>query len=344
MKIFRKMALMAAIVALIAGCKGKNDDNVGGKPSSGGKTLEVLLIVPDEVYKGELKDTINYYFAKECEGLNQPEPLFDVVQLNPAGFYKSEMFQKHRNIIIINLKDTNQNKLYQYTDYKAAPQNYFEFCVNNKDSLYSFIRKSSEMIINKFYDNEYKRIGTAFKKLENIKATELIKKHFGFTLVVSNDFYVATETDNFMWIRKEIANSVQGDVSLGLMIYKTPFDESLLEPNKIVALRDKITKENIPGPSRGNFMGVEKRVELSYKNVMLDNNKTEAVETRGLWRMLYEPDAKITAFLGGAFVNYCFADKDKQNLIMIDGFIYAPKISKRDQLIQLEAIVRNIKF
>ncbi|MDR0789517.1 MAG: DUF4837 family protein [Bacteroidales bacterium] len=338
MKMFGKIVVAVTTVALMAGCTGKKDDTVGGKPSSGGKTLEVMLVVPDDVYRGELRDTINYYFGKECEGLNQPEPIFDVVQLNPAGFYKSEMFQKHRNIIIINLKDTNQNKLYQYTDYKASPQNYFEFSVNNRDSLYSFIRRSADMIIKKFYDNEFKRIGNAFKKLENIKATEAIKKHFGFTLVVSEDFYVATQTDNFMWIRKETS-----DVSWGLMIYKTAFNESLLAEDKIVAIRNKITKEHIPGPSRGNFMGIESRVPLIRKNVTLDNN-VAAIETRGLWRMLYEPNVKITAFMGGAFVNYCFADKDQQNLIMIDGFVQSPKLSKRDQLIQLEAIVRNIKF
>ena len=338
MKILGKIALILAFIALMAGCSGKKGDTINGKPSSGGKTLEVLLIVPDDIYRGELTDTINRYFARVCEGLNQPEPLFDVVQLNPAGFYKSEMFQKHRNIIIIDLKDTNKNKLYSSKDYKAAPQSYFEFSVSSRDSLYSLIRGTADTIIKSFYDNEYRRIGATFKKFENTKATTAIRNRFDLTLVLSEDFYVATEADNFMWIRKETQ-----DVSLGLMIYKTAFDESLLAESKIIDLRNKITKENVPGPSHGNFMGIESRVPLIRKDVMLCGN-VAAIETRGLWRMLYEPNVKITAFMGGAFVNYCFADKDKKNLIMIDGFVQSPKLSKRDQLMQLEAVIRNIKF
>ncbi|MDR1006473.1 MAG: DUF4837 family protein [Bacteroidales bacterium] len=331
----RKIILYATIVVLICGCGSKKSDNSGTKPSSGGKTLEVLLIVPDEVYAGELKDTVNYYFEKPCEGLNQAEPLFDVVKLNPAGFYQSDMFQKHRNVIIISLNDTNKNKLYQYNDYKSSPQTYFEFSANSRDSLYSMIRRSANMITKQFYENEYKRIGKAFKKLENIEATKAIKERFGFDLVVSEDFYIAVKKPNFIWIRKETQ-----DVSLGLMIYKTQWTGEMPDEQQIIAIRDKITKENIPGPSSGSYMGVEQRFELTHHNVVLSN--TDAIETRGLWRLLYEPDAKITAFMGGAFVNYCFKTKDGKNLIMIDGFVYSPSKSKRDQLIQLESVVRNI--
>ena len=78
--------------------KTSTSENPKNLPSSGGKTLEMILVIPDEIYKGELKDSIGGYFMKACEGLSQPEPLFDVVQMNPNAFFKSEMFQKHRNV------------------------------------------------------------------------------------------------------------------------------------------------------------------------------------------------------------------------------------------------------
>ncbi|MDR1847143.1 MAG: DUF4837 family protein [Bacteroidales bacterium] len=334
----KKIIIMLLVIAITVGCSKKAMKELSGKPSSGGKTLEVMLVVPQSIYKGELADTLGVYFANQCEGLNQPEPSFDLVRIEPAGFFKSEMFQKHRNIIIISMNDTNHNKLYKYTDYKAIPQNYFEFSVTNRDSLYALIRRSAPLIRENFYANEYKRIGNAFKDLENVKATNAIKSSFGFTLVVSEDFYIATEKDNFIWIRKEMSES-----SMGLMIYKTDFKPSLLDESHIIETRNNLTHYNIAGPSQGSYMGVETRFPLVRTNVTLDN-KVDAVETRGLWRLLYEPDAKITAFMGGAFVNYCFESPDGKSLIMIDGFVYSPKTSKRDLLLQLEAVVRNIKF
>lgn len=323
-------------MVMAEGCSQKENS---GKPSSCGKTLEVLVIVPDNVYKGELQDSINAYFAKQCQGLNQSEPMFDIVQLNPAVFYKSDMFQKHRNIIIISLNDTNKNKLYQYTDYKATPQNYFEFSMNDKDSLYSFIRRSSQMIIEKFLNNEYKRIGKAFEKMKNVKVLNAVKKQFRFELTVSEDFYLATSKPDLIWIRKE-----PKDASLGIIIYKQPCNSNdTITKEKVIALRDKVTQENIPGTNRGNFMGVEKRFEISDKNIML-NKGVQVLETRGLWKMMQNSEAHFKDFMGGAFVNYCFFDEKKENIIMIDCFIFSPKDSKRDQLIQLESVVRNINF
>ncbi len=82
----------------------QQDTESKGLPSSGGKTLEAILVIPDEVYKGEIKDSVGKYFMKACPWLAQPEPLFDIVQMNPTGFFNSEMFTKHRNIIIIDIK------------------------------------------------------------------------------------------------------------------------------------------------------------------------------------------------------------------------------------------------
>jgi hypothetical protein len=333
----KKIVLAMTAIMIVAGCTKNTNDGQSSKSSSGGKTLEVLVIVPDNVYKGELADTLRAYFAKPCEGLNQIEPTFDLVQLNPAGFYKSDMFQRHRNIIIINLNDTNKNNLYQYTDYKAAPQNYFEFSMNNRDSLYAFIRKSSAMIMNKFYANEYKRIHNAFYKLRNVKVSEVVSKRFGFNLTVSEDFYVATDKSDFVWIRKE-----PKDASLGIFIYKEKIKNADFKPD-IVAIRDRVTKENIPIGNTGNYMGVEQRADLVSSNVTL-NDGVQALETRGLWRTLQTPQTQIRNFMGGAFVNYCFLDSDKEHLVMIDCYIYSPKDSKRDKLIQLESVVRNIKF
>lgn len=311
--------------------KTQSDNESMGLPASGGKTLEVVLVIPDDIYKGDIKDTIGKYFMKACKGLPQAEPLFDVVQMNPSGFFNSDMLKKHRNIIIIDHKAGNPNKLTKQINYKSYPQAYFQFSTSDRDSLYSLIARYSNTIREQFYLNEYKRVQTAFKKLENINITKTLKSKFGFYLTVSEEFYLATNDDDFVWLRKE-----PKDGSLGLMIYTMPYKgEQMFEQEYILSLRDSITKKHIPGPRRGSYMGVERRAEFVRDTTVIGND-IKAIETRGLWRLFND-------FMGGPFVNYCFLDKKNNRFVMIDGFVYSPRNPKRDQLIQLEAVIRGIK-
>ena len=161
MRILKSLFFVCVLAIGLVSCSKKENPQFvenKGLPSSGGKTLEVVLVVPDEVYKGELKDSIGHYFMKPCEGMSQPEPWFDVVQLRPDGFFNSEMLQKHRNIMIVDLKAGNSNKLKSTIDYKAYPQAYFVFEVDNRDSLFSLLNRYSEVIKEQFYLNEHKRM------------------------------------------------------------------------------------------------------------------------------------------------------------------------------------------
>lgn len=342
------IVLLAIAVSLIAvnRCSKKKSEtkqvvigdsqNPKNLPSSGGKTLEMILVIPDELYKGELKDTLGTYFLKTCDGLSQPEPLFDMVQMSPKGFNSSEMFQKHRNILIIDFKTTNtENTIFQNIDYKSYPQAYFQIIANNRDSLYSIISRYAPTIISQFYSNEHRRVATAFKKLENIEATKKLKNTFKFSLTISREFSIAKFDDNFAWFRKDYqANKQQR--TLNILVHKTPFlGDGMFDEKKIIELRDQISKENIPGPTRGSFMGSENRFPFSRKFVKI--NGQVAVETRGLWRLFND-------FMGGPFINYCFLDEKNNQFIMIDCFVYAPNQNKRDELMQLESIVYSLKL
>ena len=81
-------------------------------------------------------------------------------------------------------------------------------------------------------------------------------------------------------------------------------------------------------------MGTEKRFPLVRRNVKI--GEYDAVETRGLWRLFGD-------WMGGSFINYCFEDKANKRFVMIDCFLYSPRHPKRDQLMQLESIVFDIK-
>ncbi|MDR0971880.1 MAG: DUF4837 family protein [Bacteroidales bacterium] len=318
------------------------DEQLGGAvnpsnlPSSGGKTLEMILVIPDNDYTGKLRDSLGERFEKKCLGIANPEPLFDVVQMNPKPFFNSEMFQKHRNILIVDYdKDNNENTIFQKIDYKAFPQAYFKIIANNQDSLYHIINRYSPSIIAQFYDNEHRRIIRSFSEFRNIEASKKLKNTFGFSLTLSREYLIANFNDEFAWFKKDY-KSPTGQRTLNVMVYKTPFTgKGMFNENKIVELRDEISKKYIAGPTNGSYMGTEKRFPLTQKAVKI--GEESLMETRGLWRLYND-------FMGGSFINYCFVNPSTNDFVMIDCFVYAPNQNKRDELMQLESIVYSLKF
>jgi len=316
--------------------KSKKEENPKNLPSSGGKTLEMILVIPNKVYKGELKDSIGDYFLKACPGLAQREPLFDIVQMESKQFFSSEMFQKHRNVLIIDYSEKNkENSISQNIDYKSFPQAYFQIIANNKDSLYYMIRHYQTTIISKYYENEHRRVFSAFKKLENIEASKKLETTFKFSMVFSNEYSIAIFNDEFAWFKKDYISKTK-QRTLNIMVYKTPYlDEKMFKEENIIDLRNKIAKKYIKGPSPGSYMGTE--TSFPYTRKLVNINGQILIETRGLWRLFND-------FMGGSFVNYCFLDKTNNQFVMIDCFLYAPNQNKRDELMQLESIVYSLKL
>lgn len=318
---------------LFSACKHKptkEDELTHGLPSSGGKTLEMLFVIPDSLYTQSLKDSVGMIFEKAQEGLPQKEPYFDLVQMTPAQYYNSDMFKKHRNVLIINKQAGNNNTIKQAINKRVYPQAIFEIKVDNMDSLYSILNAYANTIKYQFRKNEHIRIYNAFKRDENVELTQQIRKTFDFALTFSSGFYLAKHTDNFFWIRKETQKE-----SFNVMIYKKPYtSDNLFSETKVTELRDSLGKAFIPGSVKNSYMGTEMRTGLYRDTVKVGDYVM--IETRGLWRLFGD-------FMGGPFLNYVFRDEKNKSFVMIDCFLYNPNKAKRDYLMQLESIVYSIK-
>jgi len=161
------------------------------------------------------------------------------------------------------------------------------------------------------------------------KASE---KSFNFSLEIPSGFYVAKNSSDFAWIRKETKDNSQG-----IILYAYDFFDTLaFDQSRIIAFRNDITQEYIPGPSEGSYM-IADDLHAPILSKKINFNGLFAVETRGLWKL--EGD-----FMGGSFVNYTFVDEKRNKVITIDGYVYAPNKPKRDLLIQMESIAHSLKF
>ena len=60
-------------------------------------------------------------------------------------------------------------------------------------------------------------------------------------------------------------------------------------------------------------------------------------QTRGFWEVKGD-------FMGGPFVSHSFYSKDNQYIIVVEGWVYAPRYDKRQYLRQVEAIVYSFEW
>ena len=334
-KIVLNFILSTVLIFSVVGC---GEKKVATKPSSSGKTLEMLVVAGNSVYSGSTKEALKEIFASPQDGLNQPEPRFDMVQIAPSTFEGNSMFQSHRNILILEVDPQNINKIYMNKDVWSTPQVVIRMTSPDARSLDSMLMAYRGRILKEYYAQEYRRMEKIFSKTPGVKIINKIKEKYGFSLAIPEEFALAkmrTESD-FTWVLKQTK-----DFDLHLYIYSYPYvDKRCFEEAVVLDTLDAILQRYVPGPSEGSYPGVERRDFFYTTDVLLGD--VNAVETRGLWRTYND-------FMGGPFVNYTFLSPDGSKVFILMGAVYSPsqrnKMSmKRDLLMQLEGICRSMKF
>ena len=325
----RALFLLLLPALLLVSCKYE----VPVLPGSGGKTCEIIVVTPAPEWEGPLGDTLRYCFSRAQPGLNQPEPYFDLVNIQPKAFNESEMFQHHRNILIVDLDTAVEPKVEIMQDLWAFPQIVVKFNVPDRQTFYELFSPRKQMLMQAIQAKEYQRIQKAFKGVEEIDILQELRRRYGFEMTFPEGFSFASSRSDFAWIRKE-----SKDYGQGIIFSIAPYEGlEVFEPGNILARRNRMC-QLVPGPADSSYMTTETRFPEYYPIFNPVNfNGMYAMETRGLWRL--EGD-----FMGGPFVNYVFVDTARQRSIMIDAYLYSPRKPKRDLLMQVDAIARSFKF
>ena len=328
----KKIGLTAMMaVLLLAGCNSPETKALT-KRSSSGKTCEVLVAADKGYYEGSTKAIIDSIFRAPQEGLPQPEPRFDVVNIPVSSLHNTQMFRAHRNIVICDVKAGNPDKFYIHHNQWAEPQTVIDIAAASEKSLCEMLRKHSSRILEEIYKDEYRRMAKAFDKDCNYELVKRVQDKYGFTLSLPKEFSWAKEDGDFMWLRKETK-----DFGLGILVNVMPYrDEKQFDTMKIYNRLDTMMKREVPGPAEGSYMATERRVALEGRVVDLDGAKY-CVETRGLWRLFGD-------FMGGPFVSYSILSPDGKQVVELTGYVYCPRFNKRDYLMQVDGICRSITW
>lgn len=329
----KRIALFFVAALLMVACNNRQNDAIL-KKSSSGKTLEVLVAADKGRLSKTTRDVIDSVLRQPQGCLPQPEARFDVVSVPVSSLRNTHMFQMHRNIIILEVKDGNPDKVYIDRDKWAEPQVVVDIAASSEESLRDLLCKYEPNIVQAIYDAEHKRMQKAFYNVRNVDLMNRVKEKFGFELTFSEDFMWASEDDGFAWIRKETK-----DISLGVLINTSPYrSQDQFSPEKIYNRLDTIMRRHVPSPGEDGYMGTERRVEMESMQVDYEGSQY-CIQTHGLWRLVATTDR-----MGGPFVCYSLLSPDGKQVVDLIGFVYAPRFNKRDYLMQVEGICASLKW
>lgn len=330
MKNYLKIVIVLFAACLMASC---DEPRTAKKDRSVGGTSEIMIVTQnDEQWKGMIGDSIRHYFLDYQYGLPQPESRNELAHINVSGF--SDMFKKHKNIIEVEINPSLEKAVAETAvDLWAAPQRYIKISAPNATAWVELFDKQKEVYQQWFDKVERERIMNVFRPTKDEAIAKAIADKFGFTLVVPQGFYIAKDEPDFMWLRKEQERS-----SADLVIYQTPYRDTLqFETQSLVAMRNMMEGQYIPGPSEGSYMGTEVEFVPPLVTTAIGFPAGYAKEMRGMWKV-------VNNYMGGPFVSYTFADSRTGNLVTVEGFYYEPNQKKRNMLLQLETIAYSLQF
>ena len=314
--------LFLFISFLFFSCEKKND-NLPRKIT--GKINTISVIIDDQLWNGEVGDSIRNKFASPVIGLPQEEPLFTINQY-PIKLLEGFMTD-NRTIIVIKKGDENkfEIKKNQYT----SPQNVFHISGKTGTDIIKILEKNAPKMIQLIKEAEIaesQRINS-----QSLLNPKVIANKFHISLKIPSTYTYVLHKSKFMWLKKEI---IGGNTSL--LIYEVPISSIKKNSNlitSIIKMRDSIGELYISGTELKSNMITEEAYAPYLFKITLDGKKT--YETKGTWELKND-------FMAGPFINYAIIDKENNRILVLEGFCYAPSKEKRDLMHELESIIKSV--
>ena len=314
--------LLPGLLLLAAGCENEKKPQV--LPSISGKAGEVEIVSSKAVWESEAGNAIRTVLQAEYPFTPQKESKYRIYNVPPEGFVN--VFRLHRNILYVHIADTCAKKMTISKNVWAEPQTMISVFAPDEASAAELILSQDEKICETFEDAERERVIYNAKKFENAGLAQLIRTRFGGSPCFPSSYTLKKDAGDFVWISYETTYTTQG-----IFIYRFPYTgEQQFSLEELVKKRNEVMKENVPGSNEGSYMITNPVITPGYWKKSYKGR--EFTEIRSLWETQND-------YMGGPFISDAFRSADGKDIIVIEGFVYAPKYDKRDYLRQLEAII-----
>ncbi len=300
-------------------------------PNITGTRGEVTLVMPDSLYKSKVGKKITDILSKDQPGLPRSEPLFDVRFISESTF--SDFFQTKRNIIKVSVSQDSKPTINVKHDVWAQHQLVIQVNGPGEEEIASIIEEHENEIINQIREEERKRSVYSAKNSLNGDIIKTLKKDHHINIPVPRGFEMYVNKEGFAWMGKEKT----GQMLYIFIYYYNYTDTNTFTKEFLLNKRDSVMKKYVEGRVKGSYMTTERE----FKKPVMDEFKYKGnyvAEIRGLWKMI-EGD-----IMGGSFVNLATVDQERNRVVHLEGFVYAPNKEHRNLIRYLESIIYNFEF
>jgi hypothetical protein len=319
-----KKVVFFVFIIFVTSCK-EQKTKLRYLPDSNAKINNLTVVMPEKSWAGALGNKTRTLLESPYEGLPFDEPQFTLKYLPPKVF--SGFARNSRNILWFVRDSLARFQLSE--DMMAQPQTVAKVSGDDDDVQANFLEENIDLFKAILTEKERKEKIRRIKKSPT-KARDL-QKRFNISLVYPTAYKTVKDTTNFVWIQKDIPKG-----HMNLIAYSLPF--SGLKGNvkkRIPKIRDSIGKAYIPGRLKGSYMITEKAYRPYYYKTQKQGRLTYL--TKGTWEVAND-------FMAGPFVNYMIKDTLRKRWMVIEGFVFAPASSKRDQMFELNTILDAVAF
>ena len=323
--------LAVAIAALLSIACNEQTKKKVLLPNISGKAGEVIVVIGKTDWEGIVGTTLRDTLACDCPYLPQREPLYSLVDVAPAGF--TNMFQIHRNIIVVNISSsvTEPGVVFK-KDIWAAPQCVIYVNAINSDSAAQLIKDYSAKIKTTLEQAERDRVIANATRYEQLNLRPIVTKLFGGSPRFPSGYQLKKQTSDFLWITYDTQFTMQG-----VLIFKYPVveGENMMDLDNIISNTNRMLKDNVPGMFENTYMAISDYARPSIEYMRYKGR--DFAQLRGFWEVRND-------YMGGPFVSHVFYSPDGRDMIVLQGFVYAPKYDKRHYLRQVESILYSFQW
>ena len=330
MKHTRLILAAAALLPLLltTGCRRSGKALL---PNISGKAGEVLVVINKADWEGQVGTLLRDSLTRECPFLPQKEPLYTLINITPGNF--EQMFQIHRNIIMINISaGVNAPGIVYRTDKWAHPQIAVTVNASSQEEAMTLLSEGMHTLISAIEQAERDRVIANTRQYQETSLAGVVKDFVGGKMVFPSGWQLKKRTEDFLWISYETTY-----VQQGIFIWKYPAKgkASELSVNSLVQKRNDVLCAEVPGMVDGSYMTTSDILAPSVKYASYKDLRF--AQMRGFWDVHGD-------FMGGPFVSHTFYSPDGKQLVCIEAYVYAPKYDKRLYLRQTESLLYSFEW
>ncbi len=326
-RLFAKFFMAAALVCAVS-CS-------GGKallPNISGKAGEIVVVIDRDNWQGSLGNAVRDILGGDCPYLPIREPYFTLSNVTPTGF--ADIFKVHRNIIIFNINPQIQREEVAFVnDAWAQPQCVVQISAYTKENALTLLNDNKGKIVSAIEQAERDRIIRNCIKYENLSAGAAVTEMVGGSPHFLDGYQVLKNTGDFIWIAYN-TNSILKDI----LVYKYPAlgNEKDFDMRELINNRNRFLQANVPSTAEGSYMITDESIMAPTLEYIKFRGRQFA-QMRGWWEV-------HGGWMGGPFVTHSFYSKDGKSIIVLDAFVHAPSVDKRQHLREVESIIYSFDW